>query len=194
MAAGRGWWKGQARRAARREAEERHTLAAWWSGKQESSEFAAAYPGVRAIELENRVGHSRVVVLWRRLEDGTQAYGFGAGGNLREACWRALVEMERSAHLLKSFFIENPGFGEDDLSVIENYMERRMLYYALPCGQKEFQHRLDMRQGPGTGPRPAPLVDLEIPGPWARYATVWRVLYPLDTVDHLIPQLNTFFW
>jgi hypothetical protein len=69
-----------------------------------------------------------------------------------------------------------------------------VLYYALPEGQAEFRRRLELRVEAASPTRPRPVFDREVRGPWSRYATVWRVVYPAGTRDHFDPARLTFFW
>ena len=194
MAAYPGLWKRQARKRALEEAVERYCLANWWGGHLDSvCEELEEEPG-GVLRIENPLSRHTVVVIWKRSEEGLYAYGFGTGTRVEAARWKAIVEMERSLTAMRAFHLDNPGFGADDLAVLDNYMERRMMYYSMPSGHREFIERV------GTGIRERrcgvirPIVDTEIKGPWTRYATVWRVLYPVATIDHLVPQLNTFYW
>ena len=63
---------------------------------------------------------------------------------------------------------------------LPNAGERQLLYYSLPEGYARFRERLDRRGTGWHGAAPKPVIDCNIPGPWQEYATVWRVLYPME--------------
>lgn len=194
MAAYPGLFKGSARRLAMREAIERHCLADWWYGKLGSTMLRTRVEGTEGIAIENPLSRDRVVVVWRQAEQGFYGYGFACRRRTRDAIWDAVVEMERSIAALKGFYRKNPGIEAEDMDVLENYMERRMFYYSLPEGHREFRERIGSGTDGGEKRGPVPVFDRELKGPWGKYATVWRVIFPTARRDHLIPQRMVFFW
>ena len=194
MSAYPGLFKGKARQLARVEAMERYCLAEWWVGNLGCREFSPEFPSVKGLEIENPLGREVVVVLWQRSSRGFFGYGFSGGRTRPEACWRALIELQRSMAALERFYRENPGLEEDDLQILENHMERRMFYFSQPGGHREFLQRV-AEGGPSRSTAGVePVFDQELQGPWERYATVWRVIYPVSSREHLNPHLNSFFW
>jgi ribosomal protein S12 methylthiotransferase accessory factor YcaO len=194
MSAYPGLFRRQAQGLARREAMERYCLASWWTGHLGGREIKPGLCNARGIELENPLGREHVVVLWQQSKQGFHAYGFGAGPTMERACWRAMIELHRSMNVLEHFYRENPGIAEDDLEIIENHMERRMFYFSMPSGHRAFLQRVEESKGTCSSRAVEPVFDRELKGPWQRYAIVWRVIYPSQTREHLLPYLNTFFW
>lgn len=194
MAAYPGLFSGGARRRARAEAAERYVLAAWWEGLLQGRVREADVDGIHLLQLENPVSHETVVVVWRRDRHGLYAYGFAADTTLKGARTRATIEMERSAAAMGAFLTRNPKFGSIDLPGIQNWQERRILYFAMPEGHEIFQKRLASARTSAKRKRLRPLIDTELHGPWTRYATVWRTLYPMPGKDYLDPEQNFFFW
>lgn len=195
MAAYPGLFSGGARRRARAEAIERYVLAAWWEGRLEGRSLGEDEDGARVVQLENPLGREAVVIVWRRDRHGLYAYGFAADTSFEQAKLRATIEMERSAVAMGAYLTRNPKFGWADLPGIRNWQERRILYFALPEGHETFQQRLSSKTATSAAPaRPKPVIDAELRGPWTRYATVWRVLYPMPGMAYLDPEQNFFFW
>lgn len=195
MAAYPGLFGFGARRRARAEAAERYTLAAWWEGRLDGRTLEADEEGTHLVQLDNPVSAETVVIVWRRDRHGLYAYGFAADTSLKRAQMRATIEMERSAAAMGAFLTRNPKFGSSDLARIQNWQERRILYFALPEGHEAFQRRLaSKRTTKGEARRLKPLIDTELQGPWTRYATVWRTLYPMPGKAYLDPAQNFFFW
>jgi hypothetical protein len=149
---------------------------------------------LNGIEIENPIDRHRVVVVCKRCNEGFFAYGFAGHHSLKAAVCQAESEMERSIVAISHYHKENPGFELDDLETIGNTMERRVLYFSLPEGHREFASRAAAPATGWAGPVPAPVVDLELRGPWSRYAHVWRVLYPTVTRRHLSDFTNVFYW
>jgi hypothetical protein len=194
MSAFPGLFKGQARKRAMSEAAERFCLVSWWHGDLPAKRIQVPNYDCEGIEIRNPASRDRVVLLWKELKSGFFVYGFSGSRKFKDACWKADIEMERTSRALQKFFTENPGFEKDDLSVIENHQERRVVYYSLPEGHREFLNRVDGPQ-PGTERKKVlPVIDCEVPGPWGKYATVWRVIYPMPTREYLNPKSNFFFW
>lgn len=188
------WFSDEARRRARAEAAERYCLADWWSGHLGHLPVKVKDLPAEGLEITNPLTRDRVVILWRQIETGHRAYGYAAGANLRQASWRALVELERSAVALDRFHQQHPAFSASDLPQLFNKLERRVVYYSLPEGQQAFDARLQRNPSSRSPDRPAPVFDCEVRGPWSRYATVWRVIYPTESREHFAPSALTFFW
>jgi hypothetical protein len=195
IAAFPGLWKWQARRRARSEAAERFCLAHWWNGDLETRTLPAWKPGIQGVEIENPVSRDRVILTWSQSDKGFYVYGFGAAGRLKQARWKAVVEMERARVALQAFYLENPGFELDDLSTLDNLHERRVVYFSHPEGHREFREHLG-RQARGGIPSGSikPVIDCALNGPWNRYATVWRVLFPMPNREILERHPAAFYW
>ncbi|MEX0325974.1 MAG: hypothetical protein AB3N33_07805 [Puniceicoccaceae bacterium] len=194
MAAFPGLSRRPARELARLEAVERYCLVHWWSRWLGHQPLKTSIPGEHAIRIDNPISEAAVVLCWRTSPCGWTAYGTAAAPKPRSALWKATIEMERAIAALEYFKQENPSFSEADLPALTNHLERRLLHFAMPSGQAAFVERLKMDTGTHGNTSPAPLVDGEIGGPWERYATVWRTLYPVRSREHLNPGRLTFYW
>lgn len=194
MSAYPGLLSGQARTRARMEAVERYCLVGWWAGKLGADPFEISGGDIRALEIDNPISRHRVVLVWRKDAQGFYVYGFSAGKSLPIAVRKAQLEMERSQAALARFHLRNPGFEEDDLETLANSMERRVVYFSLPEGHRHFRERLSWKQDPAPPCAIEPLVDSRVAGPWNKYATVWRILYPMPDKDYLNAHANCFFW
>ncbi|NDV61387.1 hypothetical protein G0Q06_02865 [Puniceicoccales bacterium CK1056] len=195
MAAFPGLFDSQVRARALSEAAERYCLVAWWEGLLPMQEYEAPDKGVSAYRIENPLGKDSVILTWCKSKGGYYAYGYSAARKPEAAYWQATVEMERAQAALSHYYLDNPGFEQDDLETVSNPMERRVLYYSLPEGHREFlEHVRSAINKRGEAPAPEVLVDEKVEGPWTQYATVWRVLYRMPSKKYLNGALNTFYW
>jgi ribosomal protein S12 methylthiotransferase accessory factor YcaO len=194
MAAFPGLLKSSARNYALSEATERACIARWWRGHLNHRRIETGQAHRSVIEIENPLGSDSVIVTWSTQPDGWTAYGMAAAGTQGNAILKAIIEMERARVVLAHFHEHHPGFDERNLEGIKNYMERRILYYAMPNGHAAFRKRTRQTgtRSPQGGDRL--VVDREIKGPWSRYATVWRALFDISSSEHVDPRVMTFYW
>jgi hypothetical protein len=179
--------KFQARKAAYFEALERWALIGWWSGCFNAS--ALSIPGFEGVEAV-RIQHGRpeeVIILFRKAETGSVSYGHAAGRTVMDAAMRAAVELSRTEFVLARHRAKGV------LGTVSNFMERRAIHFSSNEGFTEFRDRLNRKAD-----KPAPLwrtiYDGEVPGPWSRWATVWRHCVEMPTHDFLKKDCNFFFW
>ena len=72
-------------------------------------------------------------------------------------------------------------------------IERRSLFFATEAGHELFLERL--RSGPHKPvAKPRLVFDGPIPGPWGKYADVWRTVYQPPSDRFLGMEENYFFW
>lgn len=192
MAAYPGLWRRQARAGALMEAAERFNLLNWWEGHLPAAETATIWPGVRAAVICSGMP-GITVVLFKRTDEGFFAYGHGSAMSYEAACRKAAVEMERHALLLSRFAMMHAGRIDAQLSATAHPIERRSLFFATEAGHELFLERL--RSAPRKPAPKARLVfDGAIPGPWSRYADVWRVVYAPPSDRFLGMEENYFLW
>ncbi len=186
MAAFPGLFRRQAQGLARAKALERYALVSWWDGRLPAERIATPYPGIESVRLHHDAGPGEVVILFRRTRAG-YAYGHAYGLTLAAAIRRAAVGLARAEHVLAA----HRACGA--LALPANFLERRVLHFASEAGAERFGRRL--LAAPGKAARPFRLVfDGEIPGPWSRWATVWRCCAQMPTTEHLDPDSDFFFW
>ncbi len=186
MAAFPGLFRRQVRALARADAIQRHAVISWWDGRLPAERTTAPYPGVEALRIHHDSGPGEVVVLFRRTRAG-YAYGHAYGTTLHRALRKAGLALARSEHVLGA----HRAMGA--LAVPTSVLERRALYFASEEGAERFGRRLLSR--PERAPWPfRVLFDGEIPGPWARWATVWRCCAQMPTDAYLDPSEEFFFW
>jgi len=192
MAAYPGLWRRQARAGALMEASERFNLLNWWEGHLPAAETATHWAGVRAAVICSDLP-GITVVLFKRTAEGFFAYGHGAAMDYQAACRKAAVEMERHALLLSRFATMHAGRIDDQLPVTAHPIERRSLFFGTEAGHELFLERL--RSAPRKpAPKPQLAFDGSIPGPWSRYADVWRVVYAPPSDRFLGMEENYFLW
>jgi hypothetical protein len=186
MAAFPGMFRTQAAIRARFEALERFALISWWDGRLPAQKMGSPFPGVELVRIHHNAGEGEVVILVQHSRAGV-SYGHAAGRTIKSAAFKAAVELARSDFVL----VAHKARGA--LVQAANFFERRALHFATDEGHAEFEERLQ------SGPcRPAPnwvsAFDGEIPGPWSRWATVWRHAAVMPTDEYLNPHSNFFFW
>ena len=192
MAAFPGLWKRQARTGALMEAAERFNLLNWWEGRLPAAESATQWPGVRAAAICS-AAPGITVILFRRTPEGFVAYGHGSAMDYDGACRKAAVEMDRHALVLSRFALAHAGRIDDQLPASAHPIERRSLFFATDAGHELFLARL--RSAPAKpAPKPQVVFDGAIPGPWSRYADVWRVVYEPPSDRFLGMEENYFLW
>ena len=174
LAAFPGLWRRQARRGALLEAAERFNLLHWWEGRLSARESETRWPGVRAATICSEAP-GITVILFKRTEAGLFAYGHAAATDFDAACRKAAIEMERHEQVVARFALSHAGKVRDQLPAGAHPLERRSLFFALDEGHELFLARL---RSPARATAELKLVyDGPVPGPWSRYADVWRVVY-----------------
>ncbi len=174
LAAFPGLWRRQARPGALLEAAERFNLLNWWEGNLPALESATPWPGVRAATICSQVP-GMTVILFQRTAEGFFAYGHAAAMDFETACRKAAGEMERHARVVSRFASRHAGQLRDQLPAGAHPIERRSLFFAQEEGHELFLARL---RSPARGKaEPRMVYDGPVPGPWSRYADVWRVVY-----------------
>ena len=192
MAAFPGLWKRQARPAAQLEATERFNVLSWWEGKLPARETETRWPGVRAAVLVSSAP-GLTVILFRRAPSGHYAYGHAAGADFESACLRAAIELERHEFVVQRFLLAHAGGAKGELPATTHPIERRSLFFAQPEGHEMFLERL--RSTPRqVRADPRLVFDGPVPGPWSKYADVWRVAYEPPSIRFLGTDEQYFFW
>ncbi len=192
MAAYPGLWRRQARPGALMEAAERFNLLNWWEGRLPASESSTRWTGVRSATICSEAP-GVTVILFKRTADGFMAYGHAAATDHDTACRKAAVEMERHALVISRFALTHAGKICDQLPADAHPIERRSLFFATEAGHELFLERL--RSGPHkAAPKPRLMFDGPIPGPWTRYADVWRTVYEPPSDRFLGLEENYFLW
>lgn len=192
MAAFPGLFARQARTPAFREAAERIALLRWWEGLGAARRFITDWPDVDGWELDNTVSAHRVVLVHACVSPGWHAYATAAGKTLLEAQQRASVELVRAQYSLKRW-LRLRETRSKEVGPAPTLSERRRLFFAAEAGYQVFLQRCARAKAPGA-PRPACVFDGEIPGPWSRYATVWRVVFQPPSDGFLKHGDDYFFW
>lgn len=177
----------QARRRARFEALERFALIGWWDRQFPCSNHRAPYPDVGMLRIHHGQSFGEVVLLYHRAPSGFMAYGYAAGSTLTSAASRAVVELVRCEYVISRHRARG------SITPVKDHMERRCLYFSTPEGHAQFLERVYTK--PTKTPTPwIPLFDGEIPGPWSKWAKVWRHSVVMPTYDFLDQGSNFFFW
>jgi hypothetical protein len=192
MAAYPGVLRRQARRGALMEASERFNVLNWWEGRLPAAESATRWAGVRAATICSEAP-GVTVILFKRTTEGHFAYGHGSAMDYDAACRKAVVEMERHALVVAHYVMVHAGRIDEKLPADAHPIERRSLFFATDAGHELFLERL--RSAPHKpAPKPRMVFDGPIPGPWTRYADVWRTVYEPPSDRFLGMEENYFLW
>lgn len=189
MSAFPGLFRRTARRKAVLEAVERFCLIAWWEGMAEGELVETDWPGVSAVAINGPFGGVTTIV-FSRTDWGGYAYGHAAEESIGAACERAMIELARHEWVLRSWWL---GFVSGEKRMPTSLFERRCLFFASEEGHERFRARLARRTW-ATLPRVRVVCDRDIPGPWARYATVWRFALCPPSSGFLNANDHFFFW
>ena len=164
----------QARASALEEATERFNLLNWWEGRLPATVGESPWPGVTAVTIRSQAP-GIAVILFKRTKEGFIAYGHAGGADFRAAGHKAAAEMERHEQVVRRFAETHGGRIDGQLPADAHPLERRGLYFAHETGHARFLERL---QTPTRATAELSVAyDGPIPGPWSRYADVWRVVY-----------------
>lgn len=174
-----------ARESALFESVARFCLIAWWEGRIASRWMQTDWPGIDAVTIPAPLG-GFTVVLTKVVTNRRRAYGHAAASTFTGACERAMLELARCQAVLDGIDSEAP-LNPTDL------VERRMLFFASPAGFAAVCNRVG-RVPTGSPPMVSLACDEEVPGPWARHASVWRCLFYPPSLDFLKPSADYFFW
>jgi ribosomal protein L9 len=177
MAAYPGLFPEQARKRAKREAIEHYCLSNTYRGGLRCIHLNTDPHKGTVTRLENPISKDTVILAWRTSEDGLTAHGSACEGNMAKAIEKAQIEMERSMFALHHFFKRNRGIQQRSLSRIQDKQEMRIVKMALQGEKTTFQKLLQNPPLSVRPPAPKMVIDRMIPGPWQKYASVWRVLY-----------------
>ena len=192
MAAFPGLFPRQARAGALMEAAERFNLLHWWEGCLPASESATRWPGVRSVTICSQAP-GVTVILFRRTGQGFVAYGHGAAMDYEAACLKAAAEMERHVLIIERFAHAHAGRLCSELPPDAHPIERRSLFFASEAGHELFLERVRSRPHKPLA-EPRLVFDGPVPGPWGRYADVWRVVYAPPSDRFLGMEENYFLW
>lgn len=192
MAAFPGFFQRQARSCALMEAVERFNLLNWWEGRLAAAESATRWAGVRSATICSEAP-GITVILFKGTEAGFKAYGHGSAMNYDAACRKAAVEMERHELVISRFAVAHAGRITGQLAADSHPIERRSVFFATEAGHELFLEHL--RSGPHKpAPKPRMVFDGPVPGPWSRYADVWRTVYEPPSDRFLGMEENYFLW
>lgn len=183
----------QARAAALTEAVERFNLLHWWEGGLGAVPVASPWPGVDAVVIESDTPGVTVVV-HRESARGFHAYGHACGRDLRAACLKAAVELERHDAVVRHWALVRAGAPACAAELDAMHpIDRRALHFATDEGHARFRERVaEGRRGPRAVPRL--VCDGRVPGPWDRWAPVWRVVFAPPSLRFLSREPDYFLW
>lgn len=191
MSAFPGLWRRQARGGALLEAAERFNILHWWEGHLRATESPSYWPGVSAVTIHSRAP-GVTVILFRRTKAGFFSYGHAAAADYVTACRKAAGEMERHASVVEIFARDHGGQIGGQLPADAHPIERRSLFFATDKGHELFLQKVQAIPA-GKSAEPRLVFDGPIPGPWSRYADVWRVLYAPPSRRFLGMEEDYFF-
>jgi hypothetical protein len=131
------------------------------------------------------------VITFRETDFGHYAYGYGAAKTFLSACHRACIEMGRHESVVRRRWALNQ---QAEVAPITGLFERRAWYFSLPAGHAQFLEAVKQSASSSNRPKAVQVFDGQIPGPWSKYAKVWRVVYEMPSLRYLTEGATHFFW
>lgn len=192
MAAFPGILKCSARKNAYFEAVERWTLTAWWEKYLSHKTLALYQQNFSGIEIITPFHNVSVVILWCSVNASTLAYSFAAHANQKNAINKAKIELSRNFCVLQKYCNEDKR--EIHPTYFSDIHEQRLAYFASTDGQKAFAERLQFKTSQQILRPPKKIIDIEIMGPWSKYATIWRMLFEPVSNLHLQKSVDYFLF
>jgi hypothetical protein len=193
MAAYPGLFKCQARKLALCEAMERWNVCSWWEKKVEHEKVAE-----NSIVIKNSKTNLETTLTWtKHLSGNFFAYGFACAPNPADSLEKARIEMNRNLSVLSKFFAKhNAETEETRCFLIKNLdlkTEKRLVFFSTEFGHNIFLKRLAASVSNSMA-NSRLLIDTEIPGPWTKYATVWRCLFETDNSRNFSNEIEYFMF
>lgn len=194
MAAFPGLYRRQARRYALFEAAERFNLMNWWEGRLRAREVPVWWADIRAIQIESSAP-GVTVILQRVSPRGYTAYGHAAESTFDAACEKAAIELERHDLVVRYYTLTHAGPRPGPIAETAMHpSEQRCLFFALGEGRDLFDECVRRSASVTTSAQPQLLFDGLVPGPWSRYASVWRVLFAPPSERFRSNDRTYFLW
>jgi hypothetical protein len=202
MAAFPGLTKSKARDFAYLEAIERWSIVAWWEEHLPIRKLPSASlwtdKSAEVFLIEGPwPGVYTVILAAVSLLKGFPIYAFAASNSLEKAIAKAKIELARNSRSIDRF-CEEYGISENtglscSIQKASSQMEKRLLFFATLEGRMLFDSKCSARKGTDKlKTQPDLVVDTEIPGPWSKYATVWRCLF-LPVSENFLNDDQTYF-
>ncbi len=160
----------------KKEAIERWSIIEWWYGNLAIKKTKHT----QLVEVLSPIKNIKIIIVWKKsAENSKYAYGFAAGKSLKNTIKKANIELFRNLSVLENQCNKNILINRLNLN------EQRLLYFASPEGHNKFLERVKISQNLKITPSmPKKLIDIEIKGPWSKYATVWRTLFEQSSLDY----------
>ncbi len=194
MAAFPGLFARQTRPYALAEAWERYLLASWWQGHIDLYPTDTLEPTIDSWAVQTPGMPLTFALLHEKQEDGFHAYGFATGKNYNAAWNKARLELARMAEAIRPHYQQNPSLDLEQIRTLSDPYDRRLLFFGYEAGYQLFLRRLSAHAR-HEWVKPEVLFDGNIPGPWQRFAHVWRVVFDLRRFDEIQPSSPyAFFW
>ncbi len=181
------WPRYAARNHALSEAIERWSISNWWRGNLSASLFDyknTANVKTVTIDISKKFGY--VVISYNSFNyqnENKYFYGFAHSFNREQAYLKSLVEMERNKLVIQNFLGSNFS--------LKSISDKRLHYFSTELGYAKFLNRINNLSNCSIS-LPKLLIDCHIPGPWDKFATVWRCLYP-DTIYNWNDETHFMF-
>jgi len=190
MAAFPGIFRNSPRRIAFNEAVERWSLCSWWEGKLAATPVHLETAEISAIAINTPWSDRSVVILYGTTPGGAHCYSFACEKDVLAASRKARIEYERNFEILEHLSQQ----ASQSVKITDPF-ELRLLYFSREPGRSHFNEVLTRSlKITSSAPRPALIVDCDIPGPWSRYASIWRCLFERDEAEALSPRSDYFLF
>jgi len=180
------WPNKSVRKIAYGEALERWAISNWWRNNlmayRENDLSLKNDFTILTINIPKKVGY--VVITYKKSNLNKRSfycYGFAYGKDIKNASFKASIEMYRNEKVLAAHN------GSELISI----NDKRLIYFSTEAGFENFNSKIQSKIDSYIKP-PPPIVDCEVIGDWSRFATVWRCLLP-DTIYNWSDEKHFMF-
>jgi hypothetical protein len=165
------------------EATERWCIQEFWNSKLPVIEHHSVIKNMKHFEILSEVSNVRVSLL-HYFNGDKNIFGFAGGNTLEKSYRHALVELSRNN------FVFNNLKANTNFNQLTEIYDKRIYFFSTEQGVKIFNEKI-MSAPKSILITPKLICDKEIPGPWSKYAKVWRCLFENSIFDNLTD--HTFF-
>jgi hypothetical protein len=166
--------KRPARNRALNEAIERWALSYWWSNALDAEKLSINDKDVTVFKIKTPWKNRHTLVCFKEVTLKSHSfvcYGFSTDNTIQSAFVRAKVELVRNYIVLEKYYES-----EKTIADLESIYEKRLVFFSTSDGFNAFKEKVNSKSKKLICDFPKLLIDAEIPGPWTKYATVWRCL------------------
>lgn len=161
------------------EATERWALHEFWRSKLPIVEHPSKLINVKHFEIVTGLKGVSVSLLYFQMAERS-VFGFACDKDLINSFQHAVIELSRNISVFEK--LKN----DSSLNSFTEVYDRRMYFFSTREGLSLFNEKI-LASPNSVLVNPKLICDIEIKGPWSKYAKIWRYLYAdtdSDDSDH----------